>query len=250
MKEERLVIDGRTLSYALEGQGDPTILLLSGHRTPMANWRAVWPMLTQRARVLAYDRPGTGASDPAGAPQDGARVLATLDALLDRLDLTGPFLVAAHSLGGLYANLLARTAPARVAGLALIEAAHPAQAERDLSPGGPVRQLLRRMTGRGFMDDPVSEYRGVPATVAQIEEAGPFPPLPLRVVTGARKMPFVPASAFEAHGRYQRDLASLAPQGEQIVALESGHLPQLTEPTLVAGVIADLHATLREGGRS
>ena len=241
MKAERIVLDGdRVVACAVEGTGEPPLLLLSGHRTPMTSWGAVWPLLTARGRVLAYDRPGTGRSDPACAPQDGAAVLATLEALLERVGLAGPYLVAAHSLGGLYATLLARTRPGLVAGMALIEAAHPEQAERVPPAGGPLRRAWRRMTGRGFMDDPFSEYAGVPATVAQIGAAGPFPAIPLRVVTGARRMPFVPEAAFAEHRAFQRDLATLSPLGEQVVAQESGHLPQLTEPDLVARVIGDL----------
>ena len=238
-------IDGCGLSFALEGQGDPPILLLGGHRTPMTAWRSVWPMLTARARVLAYDRAGTGASEAAREPQDGAAVLSALDGLLERVGLSGPYLLAAHSLGGLYASLMARTWPERVAGMVLIEAAHPGQAHRAPPPDGTMRRAWRRLTARGFMDDPHSEYAGVPATVGQIAAAGPFPAIPLRVVTGARRMPLVPRPAFEAHQRFQRDLASLSPLGKQVIARQSGHMPQVTEPDLVASVVNDLHREIR-----
>ena len=239
-----LDIGGRTLSYALEGEGEPVVVLLGGHRTPMVSWDKVWPLLAAKGRVLAYDRPGTGASDPAVAPQDGEAVLATLDTLLERLDIRGPVVLVAHSLGGLYANLYARTRPARVAGMVLVDAAHPEEAEPLPVAGAFVRRLLRRLTGRGFMDDPYSEFRGVPATVAQIEGAGAFPPVPLRILTGAQKMPFVPRAAFEKHRESQRKLVALSPLGEQVLAEKSGHMPQISEPELVAQVVRSITETV------
>ena len=248
MTPRALDIGGRSLSYVLEGEGEPVVLLLAGHRTPMASWDAVWPMLTAGARVLAYDRPGTGASDPADAPQDGLAVLATLDTLLERLAIDGPVVIVAHSLGGLYADLYARTRPERVAGMVLVDAAHPDEAEPLPVAGDFVRRLLRRLTGRGFMDDPYSEFRGVPATVAQIGAAGPFPGIPLRVVTGGRQMPYVPRVAFEKHREAQRKLVALSPLGERVIAEKSGHMPQISEPELVSQVVMDLCASVKGSG--
>ena len=246
MTPRTLDIGGRSLSYALEGDGEAVIVLLGGHRTPMESWDKLWPLLTAEARVLGYDRPGTGASDPAEVPQDGKAVLATLDALLGQLGIEGSLILVAHSLGGLYANLYARTRPERVAGMVLVDAAHPDEAEPLPVAGDFVRRLLRRLTGRGFMDDPYSEFRGVPATVEQIGAAGPFPPIPLRVVTGGRQMPFVPRAAFEKHRDSQQKLVALSPLGEQVIAEKSGHMPQISEPDLVARVVIDLCALVRE----
>ncbi len=240
MTPHGIEIDGRNLSYMMEGEGEPVVVLLGGHRTPMTSWDKVWPMLAAEGRVLAYDRPGTGASDAADAPQDGRAVLATLDTLLERLDIRGPVVLVAHSLGGLYANLFARTRPERVAGMVLVDAAHPEEAEPLPVAGDIVRRMLRRLTGRGFMDDPHSEFRGVPATVAQIGAAGAFPALPLRVVTGARRMPFVPDAAFRKHRHCQDRLVTLSPLGERIIAEKSGHMPQISEPELVARTVIAL----------
>jgi hypothetical protein len=66
--------------------------------------------------------------------------------------------------------------------------------------------------------------------------------VPLRVITGGltprgwRMSPGV-VGAQRAH---QQALARLSPLGEQVIAHQSGHFPQLTEPRLVLRVLAEL----------
>jgi pimeloyl-ACP methyl ester carboxylesterase len=45
----------------------------------------------------------------------------------------------------------------------------------------------------------------------------------------------------------QQDLARLSPLGEQVLAQQSGHFPQLTEPNVVLAVLRDLIASRRSG---
>jgi pimeloyl-ACP methyl ester carboxylesterase len=42
----------------------------------------------------------------------------------------------------------------------------------------------------------------------------------------------------------QQALARLSPRGEQVIAQQSGHFPQLTEPGLVLDVLRGLTASL------
>ncbi|MHB8870538.1 MAG: hypothetical protein ACYC6T_07315 [Thermoleophilia bacterium] len=100
------------------------------------------------------------------------------------------------------------------------------------------RSAFQRLAQRGL--DAVSrrsefdETEYVPLTVELIERSGPFPPIPLVVVTGGRPARFgrAPAPAREARAQNQRRLAALSPKGRQIVAGGSGHFPHLTEPAV------------------
>lgn len=74
--------------------------------------------LAQRTTVVAYDRAGYAWSEPSAEPRTGEAVVADLRAALGAAGLRGPSVVVGHSMGGLFARLLAERAPEEVAGLA------------------------------------------------------------------------------------------------------------------------------------
>jgi pimeloyl-ACP methyl ester carboxylesterase len=116
------------------GTGSPTVVLEAGlgeNSTAMAGWIA--PAVAATTRVCVYDRSGYGWSDPAPAPEDGRTVAANLHALLAAAGVTPPYVLAAHSSGGVYARIFAGRYPTDVAGLVMLDA-QPAEVYTDL-PG-------------------------------------------------------------------------------------------------------------------
>jgi pimeloyl-ACP methyl ester carboxylesterase len=90
------------------------------------------------------------------------------------------------------------------------------------------------------------ELQCVEDTAREIAAAGPFPEVPVRVITGGLtpKTALLSPGVVAAKRANQQDLARLSPLGEHVVAHKSGHFPQLTEPDLVLRVLSDLvHAT-------
>jgi pimeloyl-ACP methyl ester carboxylesterase len=106
----------------------PTVILdaLSGGTTPIWGW--IQPELAQATRVCAYDRAGWGWSDDGPAPRDARQTAQALHTLLTLAGVEGPYVLAGHSLGGLYVRQFAADYPDEVAGMVLIEASHPDQA--------------------------------------------------------------------------------------------------------------------------
>ena len=98
-----------------------------------------WPPgVAAFTRVCAYDRPGTfgevnpdldpngpefypSRSDPVPQPRTTQDVMADLHALLSAAEIPGPYVLVAHSAGGLVARLFASTFPDEVAGMVLID---------------------------------------------------------------------------------------------------------------------------------
>jgi pimeloyl-ACP methyl ester carboxylesterase len=129
-------VDGRKVYVECKGTGSPTVILISGYRNDAEIWTAppgpkITPVFTAVAgftRVCTYDRPGTildathlSRSDPVPMPRTADQVVAELHALLTAAKVPGPYVLVAHSLGGLFARLYASTDPSDVAGLVLVD---------------------------------------------------------------------------------------------------------------------------------
>lgn len=233
--------------YILSGSGPATILLFSGAGVSLQGWEHLYPGIERLGTVFGWNRPGMQGSDAPRERQTGMAVLAQLRELIAYTGLEPPFVLAAHSLGGLYANLFARLHPVEVAGVLFLEATHPAdhgllkKHETHLARALGKVLALPQAFFRGNLH---GELDGVEETVREIEAAGPFPPVPLRVVTGGltpRGWVMSPA-AIAAKRAHQQELVRLSPLGEQVIAQKSGHFPQVTQPELVLRVLEELVA--------
>ena len=131
---------GRRLYLECRGSGSPTVVFESGSGDAADVWSmvdegssetAVLPAVAEFTRVCAYDRPGTklrsaqpSRSDPVDLPRAVSEIVADLHALLDAADVPGPYVLVAHSMGGMLARLYAGTYPDEVAGFVSVDAAH------------------------------------------------------------------------------------------------------------------------------
>jgi pimeloyl-ACP methyl ester carboxylesterase len=96
----------------------------------------ITPAVAQDTRVCVYDRAGRGWSEPADAVQDGAQIATDLHTLLQRGGIPGPYVLAGHSFGGLYALTFAARYPDEVAGMVLIDSTAPASEGSAAAPSG------------------------------------------------------------------------------------------------------------------
>jgi len=118
----RLVdVGGRRLHLNCVGSGTPTVVLFpgAGDVSSVITWIA--SSVSRSSRVCAWDRAGRGWSDDAAGPQDGVALSTDLHALLERAQLSGPFVLAGHSFGGLSALNYAARYPDEVAGMVLLD---------------------------------------------------------------------------------------------------------------------------------
>jgi pimeloyl-ACP methyl ester carboxylesterase len=121
-------VGGHALHLDCRGSGAPTVVLLNGLGEVSASWSRVVEGVEPTTRVCAYDRAGQGWSvDADGPPQDGVAAVEDLRALLAAAGERGPFVLAGHSTGGLYAMVQAARHPADVAGMVLLDSASPDQ---------------------------------------------------------------------------------------------------------------------------
>jgi pimeloyl-ACP methyl ester carboxylesterase len=123
----RLVdVGGHRLSIRCTGSGSPTVVLEPGlgeSASTMARWIA--PDVARTTTVCAYDRAGHGRSD--AVPANGYDPARDLHVLLERAHAPGPYVIAGHSLGGMFALSYAHRYPAQIAGIVLLDSMHPHQ---------------------------------------------------------------------------------------------------------------------------
>jgi pimeloyl-ACP methyl ester carboxylesterase len=238
----------------LSGEGAATIVLLNGAGVALEGWRALYPDIEAIGKVFAWNRFGLRGSAAPRLGQAGAVVIASLRELLSYAGLQPPYVLVAHSLGGLYANLFARLYPREVAAVLFLESAHPQDQEVQKADETQLSRALAKVLALPqwlFKANLHSEIESTGRIAREIAAAGAFPPIPVAVVTGgipAPKWLMTPAAQQMRH-LHQQELARLSPDGEQTVATGSGHFPQMSEPGLVLDVLRRLVARADAAGR-
>jgi pimeloyl-ACP methyl ester carboxylesterase len=124
---EMVDVGSNSLHINCVGRGSPTVVLDGGTGEMSADWALVQREVSHSTRVCAYDRAGMGWSEMGPEPRDARRISGELHALLEGSGIEGPYVLAGHSFGGLYAQTYAARYPEEMAGVALIESSSPEQ---------------------------------------------------------------------------------------------------------------------------
>lgn len=102
-------------------QDGPVIVCVHGLTTPSYVWHGLAVPLAERGhRVLVYDLYGRGLSDRPTDPQTLDFHVAQLQELLDDQQVTEPFVLFGHSMGGAIATRFAANQPERIRRLVLV----------------------------------------------------------------------------------------------------------------------------------
>jgi pimeloyl-ACP methyl ester carboxylesterase len=123
------------------GDGRPAVVLDAALGASSLSWSLVQPRVAAVTHTCSYDRAGFGWSDRGPLPRTAARLATELCALLERAALPLPVVLVGHSFGAFVVRLLASRHSEMVAGLLLIEPAHP---EEWMQPTVEQRQQIAR----------------------------------------------------------------------------------------------------------
>ncbi len=247
---------GSEVHLVADGPADaPPVVLTSGLAGAVADWDAVTRLLTPSARVLRFDRPGTGLSTPSPEEPSARRETAVLDAVLDFAG--APAVLVGHSLAGLHVEACARLRPARVRGAVLVDPSlAPPGIGRPTDLGavfatalvrlgaadlaarcaGPLLRLAGRPPARAAVVAELAGYADLVAEVDALRGTHPLPDVPWLVLTaggtlgGARSARRI----LTAH----ESMAAFAPRGMLRIVRDSPHLVQLHSPAAVADAVS------------
>lgn len=234
---QTLIVDDHRVGYIERGTG-VTVVFESGLGDSAAPWQPVFDEVAHFAHAFAYDRPGYGISGKAFSARDGAHVVVELHELLRLAGAKPPYVIVGHSMGGLYAELFARTYPDETAGLVLVEAS-PAdftlRCRREHLSGCEVP----RFVAAALPEPAHREFEQLDATRRALDVAPPLrDDLPLFVVSAGRH-DLENTAWVRLWDRMQRELASRASEGKQIIAERSGHYVQRDAPRVVVEAIRE-----------
>lgn len=260
-------VGGYRLHINCTGNGSPTIVIDSGLGEWSTMWSLVQPEVAKTTRVCTYDRAGMGWSEPGPLPRDASQFAKELEALLHNANIPGPYVLAAHSLGGLPVLAYYHDYPSEVAGIVLIESMFPGQTTYFSPPFafsllpvlarfGIVRLLARPLglvtvipgnegaqyalsVGPKFVQAYLDEARGIPNSLEQAGALTTLGDLPLIVVSGA-------LNQNPGWQDGQVELSQLSSNSQHLIAEHSDHNVELNQPDAAVAAIVKMIEQLRK----
>jgi pimeloyl-ACP methyl ester carboxylesterase len=221
-------IGGYRLSVTCRGEtSGPTVIIEAGRGNTAGDWQDVEPDVAKFVRICSYDRAGLGASDARPGTATGDEVARELHAALANLDIEPPYVIAAHSIGVLYARLFVEQFPDDVAGLVLVDGSHE---EQFTSGGEDAATFGNEGNARINLTDAVGE----------LQHARPLGTMPLVVVHGGR-------ATDAAWLGYHYKQALLSDNSHLVIAKFSGHFPYDDQPAVVTEAIRMVTDSARSG---
>src|SRR5665213_25549 len=118
---ELIDVGGYRLNLYCFGQGEPTVLFLSGGAWGAVAWAELQPALATTTRVCSYDRAGMNFSDLGPIARAPDHDLRDLSALIEKAHIKTPVVLAGWSAGGMLARWYADVEPGKVAAIVTID---------------------------------------------------------------------------------------------------------------------------------
>ena len=254
-------VGGRKLMFHCTGQGGPTVILEAGGPDDSSVWIKVQSGGDPTYRVCSYDRANLGMSDEAQKPRTFLDMTRDLHILLVNAHIEGPYILVGHSMGGMLVRLYAAQYPGEVAGLVLVDSAHPEMGTRLLAglPSESIfeskairtwRQYLTGLSNSNGREQRNPEGVNLQVSNEQVKASQPPSDLPLVVISRSPSnsdwpsMPTLPtetnAALFQIWQDLQNELAGLSSNSTHIAATHAGHMIPTEEPELIIEAIRKL----------
>lgn len=269
-------VGGYRLHLNCLGAGSPTVVIDAGWGDWSAMWSWVQPEVARTTRVCTYDRAGMGYSEAGPLPRNAAQFAKELHTLLQQANISGPYVLVGHSLGGLSVRVFAHDYAAEVAGVVLIESMSPAQFSpspldpkpqtASLSPGFSLPFVLARIGLVRLLAGPLGFKPVLPAEVQKAFTAFSVTPRSIQAWVGEGAV--MPESGAQARAVktfgdlplivlsrgldqkpdwqvMQAELLQLSSNSQQLIADKSGHNIEIDQPEAAVAAIGKIVEQIR-----
>jgi pimeloyl-ACP methyl ester carboxylesterase len=249
----RLVdVGGYRVHIYCTGAGTPTVMIIGGFSF---NWGLVQPEVAKFTRVCTYDASGTAWSDPGPKHPTCSGRVNEIHQLLKAAKIDGPHVLAGFSIGAFFARLYAKQYPDGIAGMVIVDhaflpAKKPTAPIVDGPDSLPVLISATPPIANGVEDEP--GYNKLPQSIKDLNRwAAPISPgrptanmaeecnselgnatlgeLPLIVVSTANDS--------RGYPELQAQLLALSHKSKQLIAGESFHSIEISQPEVVIRAI-------------
>lgn len=268
-------VGGYHLHINCTGTGSPTVVIEAGWGAWSLEWSGVQAEVAKTTRVCTYDRAGMGYSEAGPLPRNAQQFAYELHTLLERANVTGPYVLVGHSLGGLPVRIFAHNYPTEVVGVVLIDSMSPRQMTQPsseietqipaqssgislpflLARIGLVRVFAGQLISQNLPPEAQPAYNafsvtprsvqawtdegaGLQESLAQADAVKTFGDLPLIVLTGV-------LGEQAGWQDWQVELLQLSSNSRQIIVDNSGHNIQIDQPEAAVAAIVTMVSQLR-----
>lgn len=135
-------VNGHQMSLYAEGQGDTTLVFMSGGGTcsPILDFRSLYSRLSDSCRIVVVEKFGYGFSDVVDTERSVASILHDTRAALAKAGIPGPYVLCPHSMSGIEALYWAQQYPEEVEAIIGLDMAVP-QVYQDYRISMPMLKL-------------------------------------------------------------------------------------------------------------
>lgn len=218
----RINVGGYNLHVNYYGEGNHTVIFESGLGHGSDDWTLIQPEISKVAKTLSYDRVGIGKSDATKSKRTCLVQARALHALLDKVKAKAPYIIVAHSIGGLNARAFTATYPKEVAGIIFIDCSHENQFIK--LKGKQLKKIKEIFDSIEHSYDVLSSGN----EVKNLRNKGSLRNIPVVVLRAIQ--PIID----------QNDLLTLSKQSKLINIKDSGHFVQSDQPQIIIDTIKEL----------
>lgn len=239
------------LECEIAGSGKHTVLLEAGGGSAMTDWEPVFKQIALQATVIRYSRVGNGNSTQIKRHFTSRDYADYASELLDKLQITAPVIVVAHSYGGSVARDFAAAYPDKIKALLMLDPSseHDVDILRaiDLEQGNKeIAQIKLDDMADGMSNSYLDFWSKRP-----LPDYPQIKAMPVTVIASVKTMENPPNLFFTDKGRklwgeHWHAWAAAFPQGRAVLTDKSGHYVQFDEPELVLAELTRLMSTLNK----
>jgi len=234
----KIDIGGLGLNVKVEGKGKPVVIFESGLGGGYSDWANVQPEIAKVTRTFSYDRAGLGGSDKSKLERTTLNQVKELHGLLEKSKVKGPYIIVAHSIGGLNARLFADAYPKEVAGIVFVDSSHEEMFNifKSKAPKGYEAMKAQFSSSEGNFEDILKSTD----QVREVRKNDALRTIPIIVLSADKSAMGIQDPIINEWPKLQEDLATLSDKSKHLTIKNASHMIQNDNPQAVIEAIKEL----------